>query len=219
MLPAYAADWRLALPGWEYAFPRDHQPHPEFKTEWWYFTGNLEDEGGKRFGYQVTFFRQGIRPPALRSLTASRLIVNDLPFAHFCISDPGGNRFLFQQKIGRGSLGDAGFGDGDRLAWIDDWSLRLESGERFHLQAATGAAALTLDLENAKPSWAIHGLEGISRKAAGEGHASHYYSGTRMKTGGALTSRDGAMRFPARAGLIMSGRRISSRRSRWAGTG
>ena len=52
-----AADWRQALPGWQYEFPRDHRIHPEFKTEWWYFTGHLADENGRRFGYQLTFFR------------------------------------------------------------------------------------------------------------------------------------------------------------------
>src|SRR4030095_8207035 len=61
--------WRLSLPGWTFEFPRDHFAHQDFKTEWWYFTGNVRDESGRRFGYQLTFFRQGIRPPALRTPT------------------------------------------------------------------------------------------------------------------------------------------------------
>ena len=38
-----AADYpyRKALPGYRYEFPRDHFNHPEFQTEWWYYTGNL----------------------------------------------------------------------------------------------------------------------------------------------------------------------------------
>jgi len=188
--PACAADppaaWRLALPGWPYEFPRDHQPHPDFKTEWWYFTGNLHDSAGRPFGYQVTFFRQGIRPPGVRAGTTSRLLVNDLPFAHSCISDPQGKRFLFQQRISRGVLGQSGFGEGERLAWIDDWSLLLHKDQTFHLQAANDETSLTLDLSNARSSWVIHGQNGVSQKAAGEGHASHYYSGTRMRSTGSL---------------------------------
>ncbi len=182
-----ASPWSLALPGWQYEFPRDHQPHRDFKTEWWYFTGNLHDTDGRRFGYQVTFFRQGIRPPADRGETASDLIVNDLPFAHFCISDPEGHRFLFQQKISRGAFEQAGFGQSNRLAWIDDWSLHLHADQSFKLQASSDAAALVLDLANTKPSWTIHGIDGVSQKAIGEGRASHYYSGTRLRTGGTLT--------------------------------
>jgi len=184
--PPAAPAWRSALPGWQYVFPRDHEPHSAFKTEWWYYTGNLADAGGRRFGYQVTFFREGIRPPGDRS-GSSRLLVNDLPFAHFCISDPQEKRFLFHEKISRGAFGEAGFGDGARLAWIGDWSLRLGAGQSFHLEAAEGEASLALDLENARPNWTLHGTDGISRKAAGEGHASHYYSGTRMRTRGVLT--------------------------------
>ena len=66
-----AADWKIAEPGWRYEFPRDHQVHPDFKTEWWYFTGNLTNKNGRRFGYELTFFRQGIRPPAERTGTTS----------------------------------------------------------------------------------------------------------------------------------------------------
>ncbi len=179
--------WRLALPGWQYEFPRDHQPHPEFKTEWWYFTGNLRDGAGREFGYQLTFFRQGLRPPSARGGTASRLIMDDLPFAHFAISDPAATRFVFQQKLSRGVLGEAGFGEGQRIAWIGDWQLTMDAEQGYRLRAAAGDAMLDLELRNAKSTWAIHGTDGISQKASGEGHASHYYSGTRMATRGALT--------------------------------
>src|SRR5205085_10003103 len=52
-----AADWKKAEPGWRYEFPRDHHAHPEFKTEWWYFTGNVFDGNGHRVGYELTFIR------------------------------------------------------------------------------------------------------------------------------------------------------------------
>ncbi len=53
--------YQLALPGRKLTFPADHYSHPDFKTEWWYYTGHLETESGKKYGYQVTFFRFGVR--------------------------------------------------------------------------------------------------------------------------------------------------------------
>jgi predicted secreted hydrolase len=178
-----AADWKTAQPGWRYEFPRDHHAHEEFKTEWWYFTGNLFDSAGRRFGYQLTFFRQGIRPPAQRDPNLSRFVVNDLKFAHFTVTDIAGREFRFEQKTSRGAFGDAGFDRGDQLAWIDSWRLQMEPAGSFRLQADTKEMAINLRLESAKPP-AIHGRDGISQKAAGEGHASHYYSLTRLTTTG-----------------------------------
>lgn len=177
--------WRLALPGWEYVFPRDHGPHADFKTEWLYFTGNVATAGGERFGYQLTFFRQGVRPPGARGGATSRFVVNDFQFAHFAVSDPQAGRFRHWQKTSRGAFGEAGFSAGERLAWIDGWQLTAR-GDEWTLTAAEGDAALTLTLTPAKP-WAIHGENGVSQKADGPGHASHYYSGPRMRTSGRLT--------------------------------
>ncbi len=54
------SDWKQAIGPWKWSFPRDHGSHPDFRTEWWYFTGNLSDPLARRFGYQLTFFRQGV---------------------------------------------------------------------------------------------------------------------------------------------------------------
>lgn len=179
-----AADWRQALPGWQYEFPRDHRIHPEFKTEWWYFTGHLADESGRRFGYQLTFFRQGLRPPGAAA-AASRFVVADLKFAHFALSDIAGQRFHFEQKIARGAFGDAGFGPDEKLAWIDGWTLELKDDGSFALRAKGANATLDLRLASRKP-WVIHGEDGVSQKADGAGRASHYFSGTRLATDGTL---------------------------------
>lgn len=178
-----SAEWKTSEPGWRYEFPRDHRSHPEFKTEWWYFTGNLTDSNGRRFGYQLTFFRHGIRPVEQRHAQVSRFVVDDLKFAHFTVTDERGEQFHFEQKTSRGAFGEAGFDDGERLAWIDDWSLRLTPDGAFHLRASSEKAAIDLHLVSAKPP-VIHGGDGISRKAAAEGHASHYYSLTRLRTTG-----------------------------------
>ena len=84
-----ANPWQLSLPGWKYQFPRDHGSHPGFKTEWWYFTGHLESADGQRFGYQLTFFRQGVRPPSATPAGTSRFLMNDVPFGHFAFTQVG----------------------------------------------------------------------------------------------------------------------------------
>ena len=180
-----AQEWRAAEPGWQYQFPRDHHAHTEFKTEWWYFTGNIFDGNGRRFGYELTFFRQGVIPPPQRVAGQSRFIVDDLKFAHFTITDGNGRRFRFDQKTTRGAFGEAGFDRGDELAWIDDWSLRMGANGEFKISAAMNGGAIDLTLAPRKPP-VIHGENGISAKAAGEEHASHYYSITRLTTRGSL---------------------------------
>ena len=181
-----AADWKIAEPGWKYEFPRDHHAHREFKTEWWYFTGNLFDQDGHRFGYELTFFRQGIQPAAQRDPNASRFIVDDLKFAHFAISDVGGRQFRFEQKTSRGAFGEAGFDDGQRLAWMDNWSLIAKGDNIFELTASGTAGAIHLELRPAKPP-VVHGENGVSVKAVGGASASHYYSIPRLGTTGSLT--------------------------------
>ncbi len=178
-----AADWQRAEPGWRYEFPRDHHVHEKFKTEWWYYTGNLTNDRGRRFGYELTFFRQGIRPVAVRGTTTSRFVVDDLKFAHFTVTDAAGEKFLFHQKVSRGSFGEAGFDENNRLAWIDSWTLRMNGDGSFDLAADAGDAAIQLHLLPRKQP-VIHGQRGISQKAEGDGHASHYYSITRLATTG-----------------------------------
>ncbi len=185
-----ASDWQTAKPGWNYEFPHDHHAHRAFKTEWWYFTGNLDGAKGQKFGYELTFFRHGIRGPGEDDSQLSRFVVSDLKFAHFAVTDISGRRFRFAQKMSRGAFGEAGFDDGDRVAWIDEWAFRVSpDGSAFDLDAATPEFSVTLHLVPEKPP-AIHGTAGVSAKAAGEGHASHYYSVTRLATSGELRSGD-----------------------------
>jgi predicted secreted hydrolase len=187
-LSCASADWQIAESGWRYGFPRDHRAHENFKTEWWYFTGNLANESGRRFGYELTFFRQGIRPPAERTKTTSRFIIDDLKFAHFTLTDAAGKVFLVQQKANRGSFGEAGFGNNDRLAWIDSWNLKMNADGSFDLAADSTDAQVQLHLVPSKAP-VVHGAEGISQKAADAGHASHYYSITRLETSGTVRVR------------------------------
>lgn len=179
-----AAEWKTAQPGTSYEFPRDHFWHPEFKTEWWYFTGNLTDQAGHRFGYEITFFRDGIRPPNERQQQVSRFIVDDLQFAHFAITDANDARFLFREKTSRGAFGEAGFASGERVAWIQDWSVTL-TPDGFQLVARTDEMSASFE-SRAEKQPVVEGPNGISIKASGEDHASNYYSITRLQTTGEL---------------------------------
>ncbi len=178
------AAWRPALAGWEYRFPADHGSHPGFKTEWWYFTGNLRSGEGRDFGYQLTFFRQGIREPGAPAFE-SCFVVGDVKFAHFAVSDISRERFFSFQRLVRGAFGEAGFDQGDRVAWIRDWTCERTGPHGFRLSAKEGEISLDLELSSAKPP-VLHGRNGVSQKAEGEGRASHYYSLSRMETKGRL---------------------------------
>lgn len=180
-----AAAWRPAVAGWNYRFPADHGSHPDFKTEWWYFTGNLRSQEGRDFGYQLTFFRQGIREPG-SPVFESRFVVRDVPFAHFAVSDISRELFFPFQRLARGAYGEAGIDRGNRVAWIRDWTCERVGPNGFRLAAKEGEVSLNLELSSDKAP-VIHGRDGVSQKAEGEGRASHYYSLSRMETKGSLT--------------------------------
>ena len=181
-LPA-AGDWKQAAAGYTFAFPRDHGSHPDFRIEWWYYTGNLDTTDGRRFGYQVTFFRVGVdRTPT----NPSKWAVRDLFITHLAVSDVGGQRYLSDERLSRGGPGLAGAESDRYRVWNEDWTAGLDDRGR-HVIAARGARvglALTLD-EGKRP--AINGRGGISQKGAQAGNASHYYSLTRMPTRGTVS--------------------------------
>jgi predicted secreted hydrolase len=98
------ADYRQALPGYRYEFPRDHFNHPEFRTEWWYYTGNLRSAEGRQFGFELTFFRHNVNRDERRNVWD----IDDVWLAHFALSDIDGNRFLHTQRLNRTGAGLAG---------------------------------------------------------------------------------------------------------------
>jgi predicted secreted hydrolase len=175
--------WAIALPGYQIALPRDNYPHYNFRTEWWYFTGNLQTADGRAFGYELTFFRHGYRPPGAGEPATSRFVINDVKFAHFAVTDIGANQFHYDSRVSRGAYGEAGFGQGTKLAWINDWE--LDWTNNYDLKAASNGYAIDLELEPEKPV-VLEGKSGFSQKAAGDGHASYYYSITRLRTRGTI---------------------------------
>src|SRR4029077_17699900 len=90
-----SAQYKEALPGYRYTFPRDHFDHPDFQTEWWYYTGNVKSVDGHRFGFELTFFRQGVDR---ESKTVNTWEVSDLYFAHLALSDLDNGKFLHAER-------------------------------------------------------------------------------------------------------------------------
>jgi len=182
LLPgATAPPYRLALPGYRYEFPRDHFNHPEFQTEWWYYTGNLRASDGRRFGFELTFFRHGVardeRPPELWD-------VRDIWLAHLALSDIDGGRFFHTERLNRTGPGLAGASLEEARVWNGNWQARWGTG-RQKLEAVAEAFSFELSLASEKPP-VIHGEDGVSQKAQGAGRASHYISLTRLAAHGRL---------------------------------
>jgi predicted secreted hydrolase len=179
-----AAEFRLALPGYTFSFPRDHFSHEDYRTEWWYYTGHLRTQTGEEYGYQVTFFRRGV---AEAQANPSRWAAKNLYLAHFAISDIPRRSFRYFERVNRGSLGQAGASQKEIHIWVGDWQVTGDATAQ-HLRAQEGEFAVDLRLVSQKPP-AINGENGVSQKGAGRGHASHYYSLTRLRTDGTLTVR------------------------------
>jgi predicted secreted hydrolase len=180
-------------------FPRDHAAHPGYRTEWWYYTGNLASEGGRLFGFQFTIFRSQISPPADEGTPAqpgSAWRTKQVYFGHLAISDLAGGRHWQAEEISRGALGMAGARqkEGRTRIWLHDWSVRIEP-DGHHLSAETLQFDIHLSLSPMKPV-VLHGEDGYSRKGSSAGRASCYYSFTRMAASGKLTI--GAQEFSVR---------------------
>lgn len=169
----------------EFRFPEDDGPHPEYRTEWWYWTGNLRAADGRRFGYQLTFFRQALAPGVRDSAWRS----GQLYFANFALTDVDGRRFHAFERFNRGAAGLAGARAFPFAVWLDDWSVRVPaSGEitgPVELRAAEGDVSITLTLR-AEKSRVPQGENGLSRKGATPGNASYYYSLTRIASEGSI---------------------------------
>jgi predicted secreted hydrolase len=167
----------------EFVFPLDHGAHESFRNEWWYFTGNLYDEDGRRFGYQLTFFRIAISP--FKVERESGWATNQLYMAHLAISDVEDREFYCFEKLNRSALGLAGFKDEGFSINVEDWSITGTNDGEFpwRLYAERDGIILSVEVEPLKDI-VLQGENGLSRKSLEEGNASYYYSITRLATGG-----------------------------------
>ena len=174
-----AAQYRVAIPGYRYEFPRDNFSHPDFQTEWWYYTGNLKAADGHEFGFELTFFREALTREAQKT---SNWSASDVYMAHLALSDISGGKFYHRERLNRSGPGIAGADAGTGRIWNGNWMI-MWSGDRQNLEAIDDQFALHLALESQKPP-VIHGIDGVSQKSAGPGHASHYISLTRLAVTG-----------------------------------
>lgn len=190
----------------EFVFPRDHGAHPGFKTEWWYYTGNLFTEEGRQFGYQFTIFRNQLRPSGADSVTMnpegegardSEWSTNQLYLAHFAISDVLKKDHEFDERYSRGTAGLAGASVDPYRIWLEDWEItRVKDSKandvRFPVRIKaemSDGTALDVVLNPQKPL-VLQGEEGYDKKGGEDGNASYYISFTRMQTEG-LLKKDG----------------------------
>ncbi len=180
-LPSARAQYKTALPGYRFEFPRDHFNHPEFQTEWWYFTGNLMAADGHRFGFELTFFREGVSRDTKRSAAWD---IQDIYLAHLALSDLDGKTFYHTERTNRAGPGIAGVNGKTQIIWNGNWNVSW-TGEDQRLQAIDERFQISLLLHPEKPP-VIQGENGVSQKAEGPGHASHYISFTRLKATGTI---------------------------------
>jgi len=197
-----------------FIFPEDHGPHPEYKNEWWYVTGNLTDTNDRQFGYQVTFFRISLSSTAL-SITdrSSKKVVNtelnhnkktsawrshQIWMAHFAITDVNNESHTSRERLVRQALNLSGASSSTTSpfkVWLDDWQLVAQNNDSKHgfpwqlsIKAQEQGQNLGLALElNATKPLVLQGNDGLSQKSEKIGNASYYYSFTRLNTQGTLT--------------------------------
>jgi predicted secreted hydrolase len=173
-----------------FEFPKDHGSHQGYRTEWWYYTGNLKSAAGNRYGFQLTFFRRRII--SLESekkwpKPASAWRTSQIYLAHAAISDLDGKRHFFSQGAGRGVLGIAGeFRNNDSVRiFLKKWSAQI-GPKAHHLKVISDPFSFDLNLTPVKPI-VLHGEEGYSEKGSTPERASCYYSLTRLETKGLMT--------------------------------
>ena len=178
----------------EFDFPTDYGAHPDFKTEWWYFTGNLLSDESRRFGYEFTLFRSALRPPDSLS-SESDWSTNQLYMGHFSLADPETGTFHAFERFSRGAAGLAGAESPPFLIWLEDWTMESTASYPsslfpLRLQVAEEGVAIDLTLEAVKPM-VLQGERGWDPKGEGNGNASYYFSFTRIHTEGSVSLPSG----------------------------
>ncbi len=181
---AYA---RAVVPG-DVQFPRDLGPHEDYQTEWWYYTGNLQTEDGRDFGYQFTIFRRALQPAVENNYLKdpSNWRGDQIYLAHFTISDIAGNEFFASERFSREGVGLAGAQAEPYRVWLEDWSAAEIAPGIVRIQANGAEASIDVTLTETMPP-VLHGDEGLSQKGPQPGNASYYYSIIQQETSGQVT--------------------------------
>ncbi len=173
----------------EFIFPKDHGPHDDYATEWWYYTGNLTGDDGGEYGYQLTFFRSALTPG--QPERPSDLAATQLYMAHFAVTSGPATEHRAFDRFSRGAGGLAG-AQGEPLyaVWLEDWRAEQTGPDTYRLTAQSdgpdGLVALDLTLTESRPPL-LHGERGLSQKGSEAGNASYYYSLVRLESQGTVT--------------------------------
>ncbi|MGD8517910.1 MAG: lipocalin-like domain-containing protein [Anaerolineae bacterium] len=170
-------------------FPAAHGPHPEYQTEWWYYTGNVQTDAGRAFGYQLTFFRRALAPPDQRPVRESAWATDQVYMAHLALTDVAEERYQAFERFSRGAAGLAGAQAVPYRVWLEDWSVEEVEPGVILMRAAQDDVALELRLADSKGP-ILHGDRGFSPKGPQPGNASYYYSLTRLETSGRIRIGD-----------------------------
>ena len=188
-----------------FEFPQDHGPHPLFRDEWWYLTGQLRAADGETFGFELTMFRLALAPPQSPAApTASAWRARQVYVAHFAITDVSRGRFFNATRYARDALGLAGATAQPFAVHVADWSVTqapdAPAGLHWQLHAADGDYQLQLTLRSDQPP-VLNGVKGLSRKADAPGAASYYYSMPRLEASGRITRAGTALPVSGQAWL------------------
>jgi predicted secreted hydrolase len=173
----------------EFAFPRDHGAHPDYATEWWYFTGNLFTAEQRHFGFELTLFRVGLRPA--QSSTESAWASSAVWMAHLAVTDTARRRFVAEERLSRNGLQLAGATTAPLRIWVEDWSVESVAADSLQLRATGAEIAIDLRLEGLDRI-VLQGDEGLDAKGPEPGNASYYYSAPRLTAGGTVTVDSGS---------------------------
>jgi len=182
-------DFPLALAPRAFDFPADHGPHPDYRNEWWYVTGNLDDTAGRRYGFELTLFRFALTPEPAGDRSAWRS--NQVFIGHFALTDAADRRFYVGERYARAALGLAGAEPRGTRIWLEDWEMGRRPGAdtgtpaQWSIDARDADFGISLILEPRKAP-VLHGEDGLSRKSAEPGNASYYYSLTRLAASGSV---------------------------------
>jgi predicted secreted hydrolase len=168
------------VPGYRIQFPRDEGSHPDFRLEWWYLTGWLNENAGP-LGFQVTFFR--VRPE-LKHSNPSAFAPRQILIAHAALSDPAHGRLVHAQRAARAGFELAGAEAGRTRVWIDDWTLEQQA-QRYRCRIPASELHLELDFE-ATQAPLLQGEHGLSRKGPAPASASYYYSLPHLRVSGTV---------------------------------
>jgi predicted secreted hydrolase len=170
-----------------FSFPADHGAHEGYRTEWWYFTGNLTGSSGNAYGFELTFFKFAL--PVAGTARESRFATDTIWMAHFALTDISAASFVAAERLSRGTLGLAGATLEPFRVWVEDWSADADfrTPARMRLRAANAGAAIDLELSGFERI-VLQGERGLDRKGPELGNASYYYSAPRLGVTGIVRS-------------------------------